>query len=90
MNKIFTTKVQTNNSKIRKIRTKYITCLNIFFIEHRIHTKLLKLQGLVTYPASEEVKQTLEGLDQLVTYVMVGAENKCHKIHSRYYEFSPA
>ena len=50
---------------------------------------MLELEKKASFPASKEVKETLEQLDHLVVELMLLSERKCRKICAAHYEFSP-
>ena len=59
------------------------------FQHHSIYNRLKNLEKKVTFPASEEVRTTLEEIDKLMVQLMLQSERKCRKICAAHYEFSP-
>ena len=68
------------NSKIKRIRQKYIDRLEEQFRKHRILEKLNELEAQAEKEElSAEAREAMENLDKLITGLMTNAENKCRK-----------
>ena len=89
LNRVVPVKARKLNSKVGRIRQKYVDKLEELFKQHNIYRRLLELEKKASFPASKEVKETLEQLDQLVVELMLLSERKCRKICAAHYEFSP-
>ena len=87
LNRVVPVKARKLNSKVGRIRQKYVDKLEELFKQHNIYRRLLELEKKASFPASEEVKETLEQLDQLVVELMLLSERKCRKICAAHYEF---
>ena len=78
------------NSKIKRIRQKYIDRLEEQFRKHIILEKLNKLEAQAEKEElSAKAREALENLDKLITGLMTSAENKCRKKYKADYDFSP-
>ena len=78
------------NSKVKRIRQKYIDRLEELFKKHRVLEKLIELEaGAEKEELSTEAREALENLDKLITELMANAESKCRKKYKADYDFSP-
>ena len=78
------------NSKVKRIRQKYIDRLEEQFRRHRVLEKLTELEVQAKKEElSTEAKEALEKLDILITALMTNAENKCRKKYKTDDDFSP-
>jgi hypothetical protein len=89
LNRVVPVKARKLNSKVGRIRQKYVDKLEELFKQHNIYRRLLEIEQKASFPASKEVKGTLEQLDQLIVELMLLSEQKCRKICAAHYEFSP-
>jgi len=78
------------NSKVKRIRQKYIDRLEEQFRKHKVLKRLAKLETEAEEEKlSEEARQALENLDRQITELMTCAESKCRKKYKNDYDFSP-
>ena len=89
LNKVVPVKARQLSSKVEPIRTAYIDRLEKLFRQRNIYCQLLRLEKKASFPATQEVKNTLEELDRLIVELMKISERKCRNICAAHYEFSP-
>ena len=78
------------NSKVKRIRQKYIDRLEEQFRKHKVLERLAKLEAEAEKEElSADARRALELLDRQITELMTCAENKCRKKYKNDYDFSP-
>ena len=77
------------NSKIERIRSKYIKDLEEKFRRYQILERLQKIAADAAFPASREAVEALEKIDKEMTKLMLRAEKGCRKLYAQHYDFSP-
>ena len=83
-------KARKLNSKVPRIRVKYLAQLKKGFRDRSIPQKLKEVNRIASFPPSEEVVSKMEILDNMIEEEMLRAEAKCRVLYPAHYEFSPA
>jgi len=87
--RIVPSKARRLNSKVPRIRDKYIEILEGKVKEGGILNRLRKIDEDSSFPASTETTAALEKIDRQLESMMLSAEKSCRKKYAAHYEFSP-
>ena len=87
--KVVPVKARRLNSKVPRIRESYIKSLEEAFQKRDILSRLQRLEKDASFPASADVKEALERIDNEMEEMMLASEKSCRKLYAGHYEFSP-